>query len=75
MFRGLLRLQCIFNSVTTNSMAAFQNVSIQSVYAVLLLYINYVGMQNYQTMYLITINPMPDCFLTALKIHIDDVIK
>ena len=32
-------------------MAAFQNVSIPSLYAVLLLYTNYVDMQSYQTMH------------------------
>ena len=31
--------------------AAFQNVSIQSLYAVLLLYTNYVDMQSNQTMH------------------------
>ena len=31
-------------------------------------------MQSYQTI-TSTINPMPDCFLTALKIHIYDVLK
>ena len=53
----------LYTMVEMHTKAAFQNVSIQSLYAVPLLCINYAS----------TINPMPDCFLTALKIHIDDV--
>ena len=53
-------------------MAAFQNVSIQSLNAVLLLYINYVDMDIKLPNNILTINPMPDWFLTAFKIHVDD---
>ena len=54
-------------------MADFQNVSIQNLYVVLLRYINYVEMQSPNNAS--TINAKPDCFLTALKIAIDNVFK
>ena len=63
---------CFGIKFSFDALAAFQNASIQSLYAVL----NYVDMQSYQKKKnASTINPMPDCFLTALKIHIDDVLK
>ena len=34
-------------------------------------YVNYAKLLNNAS----TINPMPDLFLTALKIHIDNVLK
>ena len=40
-----------FSSSPATNKAVFQNVSIQSLYAVLLLYINCVDMQSYQTMH------------------------